>query len=141
MQPLGYESDSPTIRPRLTPIGRINTIQMYILPKFIYLFHTVTNPVYELPFIHHKRSLLHHIDSHTTQTVTLTLDFSSHNPLHSLYTLSQYTIYTFLWHKKPPRVNLTTLQAPYAMSLNLDFIIQHHSWAHCGFGCIQGTVL
>ncbi len=41
----------------------------------------VMNPVYELPFIHHKRSPFHHIDSHTAQTVTLTLDFSSHNPL------------------------------------------------------------
>ncbi len=30
----------------------------------------VTNPGHELLFIHHQRSLTHHIDFHTTQTVT-----------------------------------------------------------------------
>ncbi len=30
----------------------------------------VTNPVHELLFTHHQRSLIHHIDFHTTQTVT-----------------------------------------------------------------------
>lgn len=54
---------------------------------------SVMNPVYELLFIHHKMSLIHHIDSHTAQTVTLTLDFSSHNPLHSFDTLLQPITY------------------------------------------------
>ncbi len=31
----------------------------------------VMNPDYELPFTHHQRSPAHHMDSYTTQTVTL----------------------------------------------------------------------
>ncbi len=34
------------------------------------IFGTVTNPGHELLFINHQRSLTHHIDFHTTQTVT-----------------------------------------------------------------------
>ncbi len=33
------------------------------------MFNIVTNPVHALPFIDHQRSLAHHIDSCTTQTV------------------------------------------------------------------------
>ncbi len=46
---------------------------------------SVTNPVYDLPITHHQKSPTVQIDSHTTQTVTLTLDFSSHNPFRSDY--------------------------------------------------------
>ncbi len=38
---------------------------------------SVTNPFYELQFPHHQRSPAHHMDSHTTQTVALGLQFPS----------------------------------------------------------------
>ncbi len=40
-----------------------------IHPLFIFTSPFVTNPVHALPFIHHQRSLTHHIDSCTTRTV------------------------------------------------------------------------
>ncbi len=39
------------------------------ITTFYYFLIFVTNPVYELLFIHHQRSLVHHIDSCTTLTV------------------------------------------------------------------------
>ncbi len=69
----------------LSLIGRINTIKMNILPKFIYLFHSIP---FKIPKYFFK-------------------DLNK-------------AISTFLWNKKTPRVNLTTLQAPYVKGgLNL----------------------
>ncbi len=45
----------------------------------------ITNPDHGFLSDCPQRSPFHHIDSHTAQTVTLTLDFSSHNPFHSDY--------------------------------------------------------
>ncbi len=48
-----------------------------------YLFITifVTNPVHALPFIHHQRSLAHHIDSCTTELLHTISKYNSHHPL------------------------------------------------------------
>ncbi len=69
----------------LSLIGRINTIKMNILPKLIYLFHSIPFKIPKYFFKDLNKALS-----------------------------------TFLWNKKTPRVNLTTLQAPYVKGgLNL----------------------
>ena len=63
----------------LSLIGRINTIKMNIVPKYIYFFHCIPFKV----------------------------------PVQFFKDLNK-TLSSFVWHKKPPRVKITTLQRPFS---------------------------
>ncbi len=49
----------------------LSSSQVSVLRRSLHLSCLVTNPVYELSFTHQQRSPALHMDSHTTQTVTL----------------------------------------------------------------------
>ncbi len=79
-------------------IGRINTIKINILPRFIYLFHSIPFKI----------------------------------PKYICKDLNK-AISTFLWHKKTPRVSLTTRQAPYAKgALNLPNVRLYYQASQFG---------
>ncbi len=58
----------------------------------------VTNPVHALPFTHHQRSLVHHIDSYTTLLLpfTIELHFPSSTALTQLFALITLTPENYL---------------------------------------------
>ncbi len=74
-------------------------IIIIIINLFSFLCSTVTNPVCGLPPDSHQRSPLHHIDSHTTQLITLiTLTPENYHTITITQSHTLYKPWTFsLW--------------------------------------------
>ncbi len=97
-------------------------------PATYYSLHTnnsqdiVTNPVHAIPFTHHHRSLVHHIDSYTTLLLpfTIELHFPSSTALTQLFALITLT------PENSHTITITqshTLYKPWTSSCSLPSIV------------------